>query len=401
MKREARETLGVVVILMLLVFSVYYSSGYFGNEDAGRGVSVAKVEDTSSEEEYFIQEVRDREGVFAKYTERAKEILAGMTLDSKVGQMFLIRCPEENQLSLIKDYLPGGFVLFERDFKNKSWQRVVGDIKSYQYTTKIPMFIAVDEEGGDVVRVSGFKEFRGFPFLSPQEIFLSDGFKGIELDAAEKSQLLRRLGINLNFAPVCDVVTSEDAFMYNRSFGMDAISTATYVKTVVNAMANNGMGSVLKHFPGYGNNKDTHVMSARDKRDIEELEKNDFVPFRAGINEGVAGIMVSHVIVESIDKNYPASLSVDVHKVLRNGLGYQGVIITDALDMKGVSDIKNDADVAVRAVKAGNDMLIVTNYRDQIKAVKEAVQNNEILMSVIDASVTRILSWKLMLGMIN
>lgn len=402
MKREAKETLGMVVILMLLVFSVYCSSGYFGGESDRSSVEVVEVEDIKREkEEYFIQEIQSRDGIFAKYADRAKEILAKMTLDKKIGQMFLVRCPEENQLSLIKDYSPGGFVLFERDFENKSWQRVVGDIKSYQYTTEIPMFIAVDEEGGDVVRVSKFKEFRGFPFLSPREVFLSDGFKGIELDAAEKSQLLKRLGINLNFAPVCDVVTEEDAFMYNRSFGMDAMSTATYVKTVVNTMANNGMGSVLKHFPGYGNNKDTHVMAVQDKRDRDALEKDDFVPFKAGINEGVAGVMVSHIIFENIDKDYPASLSIEVHKLLRSSLGYQGVIIADSLDMEGVCNTKSGADVAVRAVKAGNDMLIVTDYEEQIKAVKKAVQNDEIPISLIDASVARILSWKLMLGMIN
>ena len=399
MKDETKKILCLSVILMLLIFSVYASSGYFEHEEVV-GNDVAIADESAFEEELFIQEVKDSEGVFTKYTDRAKEILKTMTLEDKVGQMFLVRCPEENQLSLIKDYSPGGFVLYERDFKDKSWHRVVGDIKSYQYTTKLPMFIAVDEEGGDVVRVSKFKEFRGFPFLSPREIFLSDGFKGIDLDAAEKSQLLKKLGVNLNFAPVCDVTTDQNAFMYSRSFGMDEISTATYVKTVVNAMINNGMGSVLKHFPGYGNNKDTHTAVVRDNRDISELEKSDFVPFKAGINEGAAGIMISHIIVESIDKEYPASLSVEVHKLLRNSLKYQGVIITDALDMAGVSEMKDHKEVAIRAVKAGNDMLIVTNYRDQIKAVVDAVKGNEIPLSMIDSSVIRILSWKLMLGVI-
>ena len=401
MNKEAKKTFGISIILSLLVFSVYYSSGYFGENTPKDKGKLVKIEEVKDLEEVFVQEVQDRGGIFAKFTARAKEIVSKMTLNDKVGQMFLVRCPEENQLSLIKDCLPGGFLLSEKDFEGKSWQRVVGDVKSYQYTTKVPMFIAVDEEGGDVVRVSAFKEFRGFPFLSPQEIFLSDGFKGIELDTAEKSQLLKRLGINLNFAPVCDVTTDEYAYMYDRSFGMDAASTATYVKTVVSSMTNNGMGSVLKYFPGYGNNRELDTLVFRDKRDLATIDKNDLVPFRAGISEGAAGILVSNLIVEGIDKENPASLSVDVHKLLRNNLEYQGVIIADAMDASDIAMFRNKKDFAVRAVKAGNDMIIVSNATDQIRSVIDAVKDGEIPVSAIDAAATRILSWKIMQGMVN
>lgn len=401
MRNETKKTLGIFAVLVFLVCSVYVHAGYTKKQVVKESnVAVLEKQDAKGPVA-IIKDNKNQKSVFEKYTKRAKEILKDMTLEEKVGQMFIVRCPEENQLSLIKDYKPAGFALFERDFKDKTVQRVVGDIKSYQYTTKIPMFIGVDEEGGDVTRVSSFKEFRGYPFLSPQEVFKSGGFNAIEMDVAEKCQLLKKLGINLNFAPVCDVVTNEDSFMFKRSFGADERNTADYVKVMVKAMKEQNMGSVLKHFPGYGDNQDTHTQIIKDSRDYEQLEKVDFLPFKSGINEGAACIMVSHNIVECIDKEYPASLSVNMHKVLRNNLGFTGVIMTDALDMKGVGTLKDEKEVAVRAVKAGNDLLIITDYKNQILPVIESVKNGDIPTEVIDTAVTRVLSWKLMLGIIS
>ena len=399
MKSETKKTLGIFSILAVLVLSVYFKAGYFERET--KQVAVVDKKPDVSQNISVVQDVKNQKSIFEKYEKKAKQILKDMTLEEKVGQMFLVRCPETNQLSLIKDYKPAGFVLFERDFKNKSQQRVIGDIKSYQYTSKIPMLIAVDEEGGEVTRVSSFKEFRGYPFLSPQDVFRNGGYRAIEMDTAEKCQLLKRLGINLNFAPVCDVVTNEDSFMYKRSFGMDEKNTADYVRVMVKAMAEQNMGSTLKHFPGYGDNLDTHTDMVRDTREFEELDRKDFLPFRSGINEGAASIMVSHNIVECMDKELPASLSTVVHKVLRNNLGFTGVIMTDSLDMQGVATLKNNKEVAIQAVKAGNDILVITDYRAQIPAVIEAVRNGDIKEEVIDEAVQRVLSWKLMLGVIS
>ena len=400
MKNETKKTLGIFAVLVFLVGSVYYHAGCIKKQTV-KDTNIVKLRKQDEEELTIITENKNQKSIFDEYTKKAQEILKDMTVEEKVGQMFIIRCPAENQLSVIKDYKPAGFALFERDFRNKSKKRVIGDIKSYQYTTKIPMFIGVDEEGGEVTRVSSFKEFRGYPFLSPQEVFKSGGYKDIEMDTAEKSQLLKNLGINLNFAPVCDVVTNKDSYMYNRSFGMDERNTADYVKVMVKAMKEQKMGSVLKHFPGYGDNKDTHDDIVKDTRSFEQLEKVDFLPFKSGINEGAACIMISHNIVECIDKEYPASLSLNMHKILRNNLGFTGVIMTDALDMDGVGTLKNEKEVAIRAVKAGNDILMITDYKTQIPAVIDAVKNGEISIETVDTAVTRVLSWKLMLGIIN
>ncbi len=398
MKKETGKTFGIFIVLTFLVLTVYSRAGCFDKKT----VEVFETEKPEVQEKVvIIQESNSAKNIFEKYEDKAKKILKSMTLEEKVGQMFLVACPDENQLSLIKDYAPGGFLLCSKDFENKVKQRVIGDIKSYQYTSRIPMFMAVDEEGGKVTRVSKYKAFRRYPFLAPQDIFKADGFRGIEMDTAEKSKLLKSIGINLNLAPVADVVTDQEAYMYNRSFGMDARSTADYVRCVLEVMQSSNMGSTLKHFPGYGNNLDTHSKIVKDKRSFEEIEKNDLLPFREGINMGAASIMVSHNIVCCIDKEFPASLSVEVHKLLRNNLEFTGVIMTDCLYMKGAETLKNDKEIVKQAVKAGNDMLIVKNYKEQIPTIIDAVKNGEIDEEVIDRAVLRILSWKLMLKVIS
>lgn len=332
--------------------------------------------------------------------ERARAILAGMTLEEKVGQMFIARCPEEGTVQKVADYHLGGYILFGRDFKDKSKSEIVNNIQSYQDAADIPLFIGVDEEGGTVNRVSTNPNLRAVPFWSPQDLYAEGGFDLIRSDTQEKCELLHSLGINLNFAPVCDVSQNPDDFIYDRSFGKDAQQTATYVRTVVETMGQEGMGSVLKHFPGYGNNADTHTGIAYDNRPYETFQSLDFLPFQAGIDSGASMVLVSHNVVSCMDGEHPASLSPKVHQILREELGFSGVMITDDLAMDGVRELASDEQVAVLAVQAGNDLLCCTDFETQIPAVLNAVQQGEIAESRIDESVLRILELKLQLGII-
>ena len=165
-------------------------------------------------------------------------------------------------------------------------------------------------------------------------------------------------------------------------------------------MAAQGMGSVLKHFPGYGGSQDTHTSIARDDRPYEAFVQSDFLPFRAGIEAGAGMVLVSHNIVASMDGERPASLSPRVHEILREELGFEGVIITDDLDMAGAKEFAGTEQSAVLAVQAGNDLLCVTDYQVQIPAVLEAVRAGEISTERIDQSVLRILELKLALGIL-
>lgn len=326
------------------------------------------------------------------------QLVQNMTLEEKIAQMFLIRCPEEGQSEFVSAFQPGGYLLFADDFEDKSQEDVIQSIRDYQNESKTNMFIAVDEEGGTVVRVSQF--FRNQRFQSPRTIYNQGGYEAIVENTKEKDQFLKEFGINLNMAPVADVSTDPQDFMYSRSFGISAEATGKYVQKVVKQMNQDKMGSCLKHFPGYGNNGDSHESVIHDTRSLELIKENDFVPFEKGIAENANMILVCHNIIDSIDSSLPASLSAGVHDILREELDYQGIIITDDLDMDAVKELDSDENNAVKAVKAGNDMLISSNPEVQYQAIYDAVKNNEISENQIDISVLRILYYKQFLNII-
>ena len=327
--------------------------------------------------------------------QKAREILNGMTLEEKVGQMFIVRCPEEDAAAKAEQYHLGGYILFARDFEDKTPETVREAIEAYQRVSELPMLIGVDEEGGTVTRISRYPAFRAEPFASPQELYQAGGLEAVAQDTEEKCELLESLGVNVNFAPVCDVSENPSDFIYERSFGQNAQLTAEYVRTVVEKMRERGMLCVLKHFPGHGNNADTHTGIAYDSRPYETFETSDFLPFQAGIESGAQMVLVSHNIVSCMDGERPASLSPRVHEILREELGFTGVIVTDDLAMDGVRDFTDDGNAAVLAVQAGNDLLCCTDFETQIPAVLEAVEGGEITEERIEESVLRILEMKL------
>lgn len=333
--------------------------------------------------------------------ERAEEILAGMSVGEKVGQMFLAACPNQGAVQDVETYHLGGYLLYSGDFEGKTREQVIADIQSYQDAAAIPMLIAVDEEGGVCNRVSQYAELAPAPFSSPQKLYAEGGLERVADDAREKSRLLSSLGINLNLAPVCDVSTDPSDFMYSRTLGLGAEETAGYIGAVVGAMVEEGMGSALKHFPGYGSAGDTHTGLAYDYREYEEFAGSDFLPFIAGIDAGAGCVLMSHCIVTDMDPDYPASLSAEIHRILREELGFEGVIMTDDLSMQAIGQFTGDENAAVCAVLAGNDLLCSAYYTTQHAAVLEAVQNGTISEERIDESVTRILLWKLSLGIIE
>lgn len=354
-----------------------------------------------SDETKSIDEKKQAEEKKVPEKTKEEEILENMSLDEKIGQIFIARCPDKNAAALAKKYNLGGYILFGRDFKCKTKNSVIKNIQECQNASKLAMFIAVDEEGGTVNRVSTNKNFRKYPFASPQYLYKHGGMDRIKKDAKEKSNLLKSIGINLNFAPVADISSNKNDFIYKRSFAKSPAETAEYVKSVVSVMNEAHMGSVLKHFPGYGNNKDTHTNLVRDKRPMAKFEKEDFIPFKAGIDAKATMVLVSHNIVEAMDKNAPASISPAVHKILREKLGFDGVIITDDLAMQGVKKFVGEKNAAVLALKAGADMLCSTDFINDIKAIKTAVANGEIKEAEINEHVLRVLRAKINLEIIK
>ena len=329
-------------------------------------------------------------------------VLSQMSLKEKIAQMLFVYVPEKDAYKKQKQYQYGGYVMFARDFSDSTPKKVKSRINSWQKASKINMMIAVDEEGGSVVRVSKYKKFRSKPYKSSRKLKELGGYDLIEQDASNKSNLLKKLGINTNFAPVADVPYSSKNFIYNRSFSTNAKKTAKYIHTVVPMMKKRKVVATLKHFPGYGGNGDSHQKVIKDKRSLKTFEKRDLLPFQQGIKDGAPMIMVTHNVVKAFDSKHPASMSKKVHNYLRKTLKFDGIIITDGLDMKGVVDkFGSREEVAVRAVIAGNDMLCTPYGKTSLYAIRDAVKRGDITEKRINASVRRILKIKLKYGIIQ
>lgn len=329
-------------------------------------------------------------------------VIAYMTLEEKVGQMFM-GCFQSGmpETAAVAEYKLGGILLFRSTFEEIGPEYFETCTDSINEAFTLDPVIAVDEEGGTVVRVSASPYYRSAPFKSPRRLYEEGGIDAIIADTHEKNQLLSSLGINMNLAPVCDISMDPGAFMYDRSLGQDAKVTSQYVSAVVNACRDDKMGTCLKHFPGYGNTSDTHQGIATDSRAYKEFKKSDFKPFEAGIEAGASCVLVSHNTVTSIDPDRPASLSRKVIDILREDLGYDGVVITDDLSMGAITQSASETDCAILAVKAGNDILCSGAYKVQIPAVIQAVNDGTITEKRINKSVRRILQMKLDLGIIT
>ena len=350
---------------------------------------------------------QERLAELARREAQINDILAGLTLEEKVGQLFFLRCPAENAAETVEKYHLGGILLFTRDYKDaqENWltreaftDKLNALQSAAQSDTGVPLFIGSDEEGGTVTRASRNPNLFDAKFPSPQELYKAGGMDGLLTDTLQYNDTLRTLGVNVNFAPVCDVTSGEGQFMYERSFGYDAKSTADYIARVVLAMGDAGIGATLKHFPGYGDNVDTHTGIAVDERSYTQFEQVDFLPFVAGIEAGAPFVMVNHNIVNCMDDTYPASLSPAVHDVLRDALGFTGVILTDDLDMDAVKAYADDGNIGVLALAAGNDMLVCSDLT-QIAAICAAVENGTLATAVIDAACRHVLTVKQTLGL--
>lgn len=331
--------------------------------------------------------------------QRAAEILSGMTAAEKAGQVILARYPGKNALSEAQKYHLGGYVMFGADFRDSTPEEITADIAAIQGASKLRMLFAADEEGGTVVRISKYPQYRAEPFPAQSEV-LAQGLDAVRSEAREISGLMSRLGLNMNLAPVCDLPRSETDFIYDRAYGTDPQEVAQAVSGAVSSYAENGLVSAPKHFPGYGDNLDTHTGISIDERPLSELDELDLEPFRAGISAGAPVVMVSHNIVNCIDDSLPGSLSGKMYAFLRKQ-GFTGAAMTDDLSMDAVGEYCGENAAAVTALKAGADLLCCTDYAAAAETLTAAVVSGEIPAERIDEAVTRVLILKLNYGIIE
>ena len=330
-----------------------------------------------------------------------QSVLDSMSDAQLAGQMVLCACPTEGAAALISAIEPAGLILFGKNIDGKTTQTLSQELAEYQENSKLPLLIAADEEGGTVARISAYTAFRESRFRSPRQILAEDGVEGLVAEMKEKAQLLLSLGIHVNLAPVCDLAQQEGSFMYERALPGSLEEVCGYIEKMVSAMQGEGLGTVLKHFPGYGENGDTHTASVSDTRAQETFFNADFLPFQAGVAAGSRGVLVCHNIVTAFDDQLPASLSKTVLDVLRLNLGQDLVAMTDDLQMDAISGHWTLADAAVLAVEAGEDLVLCSDGATAAGALAQAIADGRISRARAEESVRRVLLWKIALGLLS
>lgn len=357
--------------------------------------------------------------IFSEHYTQAEEKMQTMTLDEKIGQMFIIGTSSSTNYTTLNQYPFGGHLYLLSSFKDSSGQILKVDavkqqIMTSQQTAKIPLIMSIDEEGETVSRLNStlVPELGIEPFKNSSDVYNAGGLEAIRNDTINKSRVLKDLGFNLNFAPDVDIA-DEGFYIYKRTLKQDATTTAEFAKTVIETSKGTGVSYSMKHFPGYGNSTDTHSGFSTDNRELSEFENKDLIPFKAGIKANAEIIMVSHNIVTCIDEEDPASISKPIHDYLRNDMGYTGIIITDAINMDAIAKKYSTRDSVIKSIKAGNDIICLVmdegqqdvtggetlTYAGIIKYVSDAVSNGQISEETINIAVKRIIAWKYYKGL--
>ena len=341
---------------------------------------------------------------------QADLIVSKLTTNEKIGQCLMIQ--SKGSYSELKSYItkykPGGFVYFGADYQNEpNASTVLTKTNALQtlsrQTDGIPLLISVDEEGGLVTRISRYPQYRSSNL--PSALSLKRSKADIYADGEEKARLLSSVGANVNLAPVADWANDPNSFLvkYERSWGGTLEENSNYVAQEVKGMEENGIGSCLKHFPGYGDcNGDTHYGIATIDKTKEELLAEDTPSFLAGIEAGSDMIMVTHNTYTQIDPDSPASLSPEIYTMLREDLNFDGIAVTDSLEMGAITNVYGDNAAAI-ALQAGADMAMIAGTSSEVaasvNAVRDAVYSGLIPEERIDEACRRVILYKLEHGL--
>lgn len=323
------------------------------------------------------------------YDRRAEELLANMSLREKIAQMLIVY-PSD----WLSDVTVGGLVYSEADVPSR--EGVISSISDFQNKSDIALFICADEEGGTVTRTRNIPDI---PRIGSMMSYKDEGTDTAYSNALTIAGYMSELGFNLDLAPVADVhANANDTVIASRAYSDDFAQAAELIPYAVAGFHEGGVACCLKHFPGHGSaGADTHFSTAVVSKTKDELLQEDLLPFIAGIQAGADMVMSAHLTMTAIDPALPASLSANVITgFLRGELGYDGVVITDGLEMSAVSGVYTADEIAVMAVKAGNDILLgPEDAASAIAAIENAVADGALSEERINESVLRILRLKL------
>ncbi|MGZ3645897.1 MAG: glycoside hydrolase family 3 protein [Ktedonobacteraceae bacterium] len=344
---------------------------------------------------------------------KVQQMMSEMTLDQKLGQLLIVEylgnsySGTELQYMIAKQYV-GGFLYQESNHNFDPPYDNINNVASFSQKSmsdaQIPLLIGTDQEGGLVNRLYVLHGY----LPSAAEMAASGNPKNAYNQGAQAAQWMQQLGINTDLAPVVDVHTVDPPVLESRMFGSDPSTVATFAGAYLNGLQQNNVIGCLKHFPGLGAvTSDPHAGLPTVNRSLADLEKIDLAPYKLMIQKyHPAMIMSTDVLMPAIDPKLPSELSQKtISDLLRNQLGYDGVVITDGLYMQGISDRWSLSQAAVLSIIAGDDLVegpySASQVADVVSALKQAIQQGKLTMDRVNQSVQRILLMKVQYGIIK
>lgn len=430
-KKTVRFLTGVVivdVIAIIVIIFAFIKHVKVNDDKKNDGSSTAQsIESFTSDEQDNKEELTDEQDTLLQSSQEdieadkpldpaesyADEMLAKMSLHEKVCQMFIVT-PEsatgfgvvteagDTSRQAIMDYPVCGYIYFSQNLEStEQTKTMLSNVKQYGMEANgIPFFTGVDEEGGEVARCA---DKLGTTAFLPMYNYREEGEEIAYDNAYTIATDINELGFNLDFAPIADTWSnSANTVIGTRAYSTDYEEAAKLVAAATKGFNDGGVVSCIKHFPGHGDtNEDSHKSAAYIHKSLADLINEDYLPFIAGIDADAGMVMVGHLYIsdediESEADRVPASLSYKVITgELRERLGYDGVVITDALAMGAIANYYSSGEAVKLSVMAGADiMLMPTDFKASVTALEDAVENGEISEERIDESVRRILILK-------
>lgn len=393
----------ISTILILLTggafgYSLYHFMGVMQAEKATEVTEAAaetQQEEAATEAQNLAQ-TTSADGIFSAYEQNAEEYVQKLSVEQMAGQLLLGVCSDTDDAKTdITRYSLGGFWFTDSNFYDMGEGEVKDTVKAVKDAAKIAPILAVREEGGY------YTTFPQLGLYSPRNYYESDGMDAVKNAESEKASTLASLGFNLNLAPVIDMPEDYNQIMYSRSLSSDPNTVCAYADYVTKTSQGKGVSVALKHFPGYGTIPDTTDSIVTDARDAKTIMENDFKPFKTGIAAGAHFIMVSNVVVTNMDSRHTAALSATIHSVLREELGFTGVIITDTLDDEDYSAYCDGYKPAVQAILAGNDMMIVEDYETAYADILAAVNDGTVSKDILSSKCKKVIAYKYAAGLLK
>lgn len=417
------KTKSIVIVCLLFVLLVCCSCGIFQRETQDTG-DIVETEEVNENTDFGTELPENTEMPVVSEAPQAseakqiealtEELLTSMTLEEKVAQLFVI-LPESlmSEVSCvtaagsatkeaINEYPVGGFIYMEQNLQSESQvQEMLANVQTYSMDRiGLPAFLCVDEEGGTVARISGTGKFDVPTFENMASVGATgDTNRAYEI-GTQMGEYLSELGLNVDFAPVADVWNNPDnQVVKKRSFGSDPQLVSQMCMEISKGLKEHGVYSTYKHFPGHGNTAaDTHEGYAYTSKSLEEIRQCELIPFQQAFDNGVSFVMIAHISLPNVvGDNTPATLSsYIITDLLRGQMGFDGIVVTDAMNMGAIANQYSSSRAAVKALQAGADIILMpADFHSAYQGVLNAVEDGTLSQERIDESLRRIIKVKL------